>query len=173
MKPTRLIAVLLCSAMLPYAALAQDASSAETQEIALAAITQDETPAPAADAPASAKFEIVRSGDEDMSCDALTTEVNALYAQSFAIAEGVSPEAATQPRRRGLGSMLSLGSIAAAFIPGAGLAMGAAQMLATADQAGGLVSNVQNVFGGGEVEQMRNLEKRMDHLKAISKNKSC
>ncbi|RZJ18050.1 MAG: hypothetical protein EON91_06870 [Brevundimonas sp.] len=170
MKPTRLIAVLLCSAMLPCAALAQDPPTAA--ETAARAIAQD---AAATAGSASDKFEIARSGDEALSCDALTTEINALNIQAFAIAEGVPLQGATQPQpqRRGLGSMLSLGSIAAAFIPGAGLAVGAAQMLATADQAGGLMSNIQNVLGQGEAGQLRNLEKRMDHLKAIAKNKSC
>lgn len=173
MKPTRLIAVLLCSAVLPCAAaMAQDTTPASVaQEAAPVAEAGDVTAAPP---PASTKFEVERSGDEELSCDALTTEITALNAQMVQIIDGVPAEAEAQPRRRALGSMLSLGGgIAAALIPGAGLAIGAAQMLSTADEAGGLYGNIQNIFGQGDAGAVRALTKRVEHLTALSEAKSC
>lgn len=142
--------------------------------------------APAADAP----FQVVRPGDSQMSCEALIAEANALNAQMTAAQNLVSERAMEMTRsqlrgmqaQQGMSSAMSLGGLAASFIPGAGLALGAAQSVAGLAQRANAAAQQQQRLSAmddmiGDVEastsQLMPLMNRADHLTDLSIAKRC
>jgi len=168
MKPLRLFAACLLSTALPMSAWAQT---------------------PPAD---PAAFEVVRLGDGQMTCEALITEINGLNGQMTAITNRMTEASSEMSRSamqsaRGMGgggmsTAMTLGSMAAAFIPGAGLALGAAQAAAgAAQQAQQMAQRNQMV---DQMEDMTTeiteasmlmgpISQRVEHLSEISRGKGC
>lgn len=124
-----------------------------------------------------AVFQAVRAGDEQLTCEAMTAEVGALSAQIQQLQAATAPE---KPRRRGLGGLASLagglggfGGVAAAFIPGAGLAIGAAQLLSAA---GPLIDQAEAASQAEAAAQTTDpalLQQRVDHLTGLAQGAGC
>lgn len=171
MNPFRVAAIGLLSIALPASALAQT---------------------PPAD---PAAFEVVRLGDGQMTCETLIVEINGLNAQMTGITNRMT-EASTEMSRnamqqaRGMGGLggggmstaMSLGSMAAALIPGAGLALGAAQAVAGAAQQAQMASQRNQMFDQMDdmtteiteaTMMMGPISQRVEHLSEISRDKGC
>lgn len=142
--------------------------------------------APSADAP----FQVVRPGDSQMSCEALIAEANALNGRMTAMQAAISQRAMDMSRsnmsslqaRQGVSTAMSLGSMAAAFVPGAGLALGAAQSVAglaqraaAAQQQQKMMTDIDDMMADMQAgtDQMMPLMNRADHLTDLSMAKGC
>lgn len=149
-----------------------------------------QTPPPAAPA---APFQVIRLGDNQLSCEALIGEINALNGQLTAIQNQMTQastemsRSAMQAARGGMGgggmnTAMTLGGMASAFIPGAGLALGAAQALAGAAQQAQMANAQNNMMNqmdamtaqiAESTALMGPISQRVDHLSEISRNKGC
>ncbi|RZJ18052.1 MAG: hypothetical protein EON91_06880 [Brevundimonas sp.] len=167
-------------------AMAQDAP-VEVQATPVAA------PASVADAPAAAvdvPFQVVRAGDSQMSCEALIAEANALNGEMMAMQNAMSQRAMDMSRSRmsslqaqqGVSTAMSLGGLAAAFVPGAGLALGAAQSVAGMAQRAAAAQEQQNMMSDiddmmldvqARTDQLMPVMNRADHLTDLSMAKGC
>jgi|GEM_PF-1946469 len=157
-----------------------------------------QTTAPAAAAPAApptaasgdAPFQVVRAGDSQLSCEALIAEANALNAQMTATQNAMSQRAMDMSRsrmssiqaRQGVSTAMGLGGMAAAFVPGAALAMGAAQSVAGMAQRAAAAQQQQKMMGDiddmmtdiqASTDQLMPLMNRADHLTDLSMAKGC
>jgi len=142
----------------------------------------------AAPAVAPQAFQVARLGDSQKSCETLIAEINGLNGE-LTTAQGAMSERAMSMGRSRMGGMqaqsaasavLSIGgSVAAALIPGAALAVGAVQSVA--DMAGQAAAEVQQER---EMNAMMDdmtaastalmpLMNRIDHLTDISISKGC
>lgn len=145
------------------------------------------TPTFAQEAPvAPAPFEVVRLGDSAQSCEALVAEINALNQQFMAMQQSVmavsqdmSRSAMSASRQRPGGGLASgLGGVAASFIPGAGLLMGAVQAVeqqasvaSMRSQQDAMQTQMQALTES--TAQMGPVSERVSHLSEIARSKSC
>jgi hypothetical protein len=146
------------------------------------------TVAHAQDLPVAAPvaFEVVRMGDSNLSCEALIAEMNTLNQQMLAMQQTLmtagqefSRDAMQASRQRpGGGLATSLGGLAASFIPGGGMVMGAvqaAQQQSAASsmraQQDSMQQRIQAVTEGAAM--MGPISQRVDHLGEIARDHSC
>lgn len=152
--------------------------------------TPQPTQTPQAAAAPATGFQVVRPGDSQMSCEALIAEANALNAQMTAMQSAMTDRAMNMSRSQlqgmqtqmGASTAMSLGSMAASFIPGAGLALGAAQSVAgLAQRAAAAAAQQQRMSAMDDMmadvqagtSQMMPLMNRADHLTDLSIAKRC
>jgi len=131
-------------------------------------------------------FEIVRLGDGAMSCETLigeirtyNNELQAMQQQMSAAAVEMSESALNSVPGGGMGGMaMGLGGVAASFVPGAAVAMGAVQAASAlagqaamrnrrrkmSEQMGEMVDNTS---------RMGPLSQRVEHLSEIARSRSC
>jgi hypothetical protein len=139
---------------------------------------------------AAPAFQVIRLGDNSLSCEVLIAEINTLNAEMTAAQQAMSArasQAANQAMRasRGgqrMGWAMSLGSMAASVVPGASLAVAAATTVASTAQA----TQAQ----AAQAQAMQDLEsmgadaaaastamvgpvQRIAHLSEISRTKGC
>lgn len=153
---------------------------------AVAAPALAQTAAPA-QAPA---FQVIRLGDNQMICEALIGEINALNTQlqtqqaqmSQRAADAASSAMRASRGSTGMNTALSLGSMAASFIPGASLAVAAAsQVASTAQMASAQAAQDQAMQDmesltatmTADSNAMIGPSQRIEHLSEISRNKGC
>lgn len=166
---------------------AADAPAAESPAVEAPATVSSPSP----DAPASSAFQVARLGDSRMSCEALISEINALnkdVADNQTAMTGRAMDASRDAMRGPKGASmavtaLTLGSgVAAALIPGAGLALGAVQgMTDMANQAAAAAyqANQERQMDAMMTEMtaaadaLTPLMSRIDHLGDISYQKGC
>lgn len=165
-----------------------------THRVAAACLLAFATPmtAGAQEAPAvPASFEVVRLADGQMTCEALVAEINGLNGRMNDLTSRMTGAATEMSRNalqqaRGMGggasTALSLGGLAAAMIPGAGLALGAAQALAGAAQQAQMASQQDRMYDqmdamtaqvGEATALMGPISQRIDHLGEIARGKGC
>ncbi len=151
---------------------------------------QAAAPAPAPDASADGAFQVVRPGDSQMSCEALIAEANALNDQLTQAQNAMSERAMDMARSqlRGMqaqqaaSTAMNLGGMAASLIPGAGLALGAAQSVAGVAQRAAAAAQQQQQLQAMDdmiadtqaaTETLMPLMNRADHLTDLSIAKGC
>jgi hypothetical protein len=136
----------------------------------------------AAQVPGPPPFQVVRLGDGQMSCEALIGEINSLNAEMERVqrdmmgrAMAMSREATQSLSGGGLGgAAMSLGGLAAGFIPGGELLMGAASMAAQAQmshQMNEMTSEAETMASEGLV--VGPISQRLEHLTEISRDRRC
>lgn len=150
--------------------------------LAAPAVAQEAPLAP----PPAETFEVVRLGDSDLSCEALVGEIGTLNQQMqaaqqnmAALGQDFSRDAMQASRRRpGGGVATSLGGLAAGFIPGAGLVMGAVQ--AAEHQAAASAMRSQQATMQQRMQALNEgalllgpLSQRVAHLSEIARDRSC
>lgn len=190
--PTKAVLTLVAAMALAAQAMAREtpiASPQDALQLEAAQSAEAVSQAPAA-SPADGAFQVIRPGDSQMSCEALIAEANALNAQMTAAQNALSERAIEMSRSQLQGmqaqmaasSAMSLGSMAASFIPGAGLALGAAQSIAGVAQRAAAAAQEQQRMSAmddmmADVEastgQLMPLMSRADHLTDLSIAKRC
>ena len=126
----------------------------------------------------------VRPGDNALSCEALVSEMNVLSGQVQAASTRMQARAQTmvadanearkpdQP-----GAAATLGDVAASFVPGAGLLLGAARTLGKTVIASGPTAKGPDMAGVaadvGAMQGMILVGQRIEHLSAIWRSRSC
>ena len=147
--------------------------------ILLCAISGAAAAAPQA-APA---YQVVRLGDGQLSCEALVAEIGGVTAELDRIQRdmmersmAMGQEASASLGGGGLGgTAMSLGSMAASFIPGADMLLGAAaEAAATAQlerQRSRMMSEAQDM--AGEALVIGPMSQRLEHLAELSRDRSC
>lgn len=133
---------------------------------AVSAFAEEAAPTPAA------AYEIVRAGDNQLSCEALIAQINAINAEVQAMQADqqkrmMASVNGMMPSRTG--SMV--GGMAASMIPGAGMVLGVGRAAAADARQAKMMSEVEKVTA--ESIGMTPMYQRMDHLKDISIAKSC
>ena len=129
-----------------------------------------------------AAFQVVRLGDGQMSCEALIGEINSLNTEMDRVqrdlmgrATAMSREATQSLSGGGVGgAAMSLGGLAAGFIPGGELLMGAASMAARAQmdhQINEMTSEAEAMAGEGLV--IGPISQRLEHLSEIARDRRC
>lgn len=135
-------------------------------------------------------FQVVRPGDGRMTCEALLAEANALNAQANAMqnAMGQRTVAFSQAQMRdmrvshGASTAMNLGSMAAGFIPGAALAVGAAQSVANVARQGAAavqqerrMNQMETMMAEAQAdaERMMPIMNRADHLTDLAMDRGC
>lgn len=142
-------------------------------------------PAQGAEAPAGA-FQVVRPGDNALSCEALISEMMALNTRSQQLQAAMTEQSMAISRNamasgRGAamgGAAMSLGGMAASFVPGASLVMGAVAAAGAATQRAQMEQQQQQQMAGAQAltESMADLgpiAQRVAHLAEISRHQSC
>jgi hypothetical protein len=142
----------------------------------------EEAPAQSAPAPAAdpSVYQVLRPGDREMSCEALSAEANALNARLLA-----EQKAAAKKSRSGrfgrqvaggatggamkLGGRMMLGRVIGGMTPFGGLVAVAAND-AIADSAGQAIANSGQADAAPE---LRPEQQRMNHLLALYREKAC
>ncbi len=133
--------------------------------------------APLTSADAAEPIQVVQTGDNALSCQALATEISSLNT-SAALASPT--QAAAKPQRRGFGGLFKVLGSAAPFVPGVG-GMAGSLMMATAGaaQSGATQSRMADVEAAGHDMAMRALagptpaEQRRERLTSIFDAKHC
>ncbi len=129
-----------------------------------------------------ATYQVVRLGDGQLTCEALVAEINGVTAELDQIQRGMMGRAldlsqeATGALGGGMGgAALSLGSMAASFIPGADMLMGAAASAAAAAQLerqrSRMVSEAEEM--AGEALVIGPMSQRLEHLAELSRDRNC
>ena len=136
--------------------------------------------------PPPAPFEVVRLGDSNLGCEALVAEIGSLNQQLMAVqqnmmaaSQDLSRDAMGAARRRpGGGLAMGLGSLAAGFIPGAGMVMGAVQ--AAEQQSAASSMRAQQATMEQRMQALTEstatlgpMSGRVAHLSEIARNQSC
>jgi hypothetical protein len=135
-----------------------------------------------AQAPSEPVFEVVRLGDNRMTCEALIGEINALNGEMMRVQSEMTERATDMTRGTmgGLGGMgggaaMSLGSFAASFIPGADVVMGTVGSIAAqaemARQERRMIEDVEAMTSAGAA--LGPISGRVEHLSEISRDKGC
>jgi hypothetical protein len=142
-------------------------------------------------AQAPASFQVIRLGDNGMSCEALITEINGLNGQLQATSNAMNERAATVSRNAmrgargpgmGASTALNLGTMAASMIPGAGLfASVASQAASSAQMAQAQAAQEQSMRDmenlGAEMTAGSSaivpVTQRIEHLSQITRTKGC
>ena len=137
-------------------------------------------------APTPAPFEVVRLGDSSLSCEALVSEIGTLNQQLMAVQQDLmtvgqemSRDAMAASRQRpGRGVVSGLGGLAASFIPGAGLVMGAVQMAEQQAAATSMRSQQEAMQARmaamtESTAMLAPMSERVAHLSEIARNRSC
>jgi len=133
-------------------------------------------------------FEVVRLGDGAMTCEALIAEIRDHNTELQAMQQRMSDagaamsqsamRAVSRPGGSGMGMVTGLGGIAAGFVPGGSMVMGAVQA-AGAMSAQASMRNQQQQMSEqmaamtAGTARMGPLSQRIDHLSEISRSKSC
>lgn len=136
-----------------------------------------QTPAPAAE-----PYQVIRLGDGQMSCEALVAEIGGLTAEMDRIQRGITERsmAMTDQASRAMGggaggAAMSLGNMAAGFIPGADLLLGAASAAAAqgqlADARRMMTEQAEAITS--DALAITPLSQRYDHLTALFRQRSC
>jgi hypothetical protein len=141
--------------------------------------------------PSPAPFQVVRLGDSQLACEALVTEINGLNGQMQSMQTAMSDRAmqasqnamrAARGPGRGASTAMSLGTMAASMIPGAGLFAGAASQVAAAAQAAQAQAAQNRAMEDMEAmtaemttsaSAMGPISQRVEHLSEISRSKGC
>jgi hypothetical protein len=147
--------------------------------------------APAVETAAPATYQVIRLGDNQMSCEALITEINGINAEMQTAQADMSQRTSQATRNamraaRGPGmgatAAMSLGSLAASFIPGGALVAQAASMAAsTAQQAQMQAQQDQSMDDMEALTEamttqagaMGPMSQRASHLMEIARVKAC
>lgn len=170
------------------------ASDVEERAIAPAVVEAEDgdmaEAAPASAAADPATFQVVRPGDGRLTCEALLAEINTLNAELSDAQNAMSQRAMEISRsqmrdmrvRQGASAAMTVGGVAAAFIPGAALAVGAAQSVAAHAQRAAAVaqqerqiSRMEEMMEGmqADSERLMPLMNRTDHLTDLAMDKGC
>lgn len=170
--------------------LTVSAAAQDVPEVSDPAAAPAQAAAPAPDASADGAFQVVRPGDSQMSCEALIAEANALNDQLTQAQNAMSERAMDMARSqlRGMqaqqaaSTAMNLGGMAASLIPGAGLALGAAQSVAGVAQRAAAAAQQQQQLQAMDdmiadtqaaTETLMPLMNRADHLTDLSIAKGC
>ena len=124
----------------------------------------------------------VRQGDSALSCEALLSEMNVLSDQIQTASTQMQARAQTmvadanearQPDQPSVAA--TLGDVAASFVPGAGLLLGAARTLGkTVTAPGPAGPDMASVAAdSGAMQSMILVGQRIEHLSGIWRSKSC
>lgn len=138
--------------------------------------------APQSAPPAPPTYEVVRLGDGQMTCEALVAEINGVTAELDRIQREMMDRSMDlgQEATAGLGggmggAAMSLGSMAASFIPGADMLLGAAASAAAnaqlERQRSRMVSEAEAM--AGEALVIGPMSQRLEHLAELSRDRSC
>lgn len=119
-----------------------------------------------------APYQVVRAGDNQLGCEALIAEINAINAevtnrQAEQQKRMMASVSGMMPSRTG--SMMS--GMAASMIPGGGMLMGMGQAAAADAKQAKMMAEVQKATA--DAMSMMPLHERMEHLQEISIAKSC
>lgn len=181
---TKIILATLASVMLALPATAQDAPPREDAVPQVVEETVEQN------AGTAQVFQVARLGDNQMSCQALVTEINDLTTkmtdtqnrmteQAMSATRGAMRGAPMQP---GVSTAMGLAGAAAAFVPGGGLAMGVAGALAGAGQRAAMAAQQAQAQRDREamltgmqdgMALLGPISQRIDHLSNISRAKQC
>lgn len=127
-------------------------------------------------------YQVVRLGDGQLTCEALVAEIGGVTAELDRIQRDMMDRSMdlSQEATAGLGgggmggAAMSLGSMAASFIPGADMLMGAAASAAAAQlerQRSRMVSEAEAM--AGEALIIGPMSQRLEHLAELSRDKHC
>lgn len=128
-------------------------------------------------------YQVVRLGDGQLTCEALVAEINGVTAELDRIQRemmdrsmDLSQEATAGLGGGGMGgAALSLGSMAASFIPGADMLLGAAASAAAnaqlERQRSRMVSEAEAM--AGEALVIGPMSQRLEHLAELSRDRNC
>ena len=128
-------------------------------------------------------YEVVRLGDGQMTCEALVAEINGVTAELDRIQRDMMDRSMdlSQEATAGLGgggmggAAMSLGSMAASFIPGADMLLGAAASAAAnaqlERQRSRMVSEAEAM--AGEALVIGPMSQRLEHLAELSRDRNC
>lgn len=127
-------------------------------------------------------YQVVRLGDGQLTCEALVAEINGVTAELDRVQRDMMDRSMdlSQEATAGLGggmggAAMSLGSMAASFIPGADMLMGAAASAAAAAQLerqrSRMVSEAEAM--AGEALIIGPMGQRLEHLAELSRDKNC
>ena len=127
-------------------------------------------------------YQVVRLGDGQLTCEALVAEINGVTAELDRVQRDMMDRSMdlSQEATAGLGggmggAAMSLGSMAASFIPGADMLMGAAASAAAAAQLerqrSRMVSEAEAMAGEGLI--IGPMSQRLEHLAELSRDKNC
>lgn len=128
-------------------------------------------------------YQVVRLGDGQLTCEALVAEIGGVTAELDRIQRDMMDRSMdlSQEATAGLGgggmggAAMSLGSMAASFIPGADMLMGAAASAAAAAQLerqrSRMVSEAEAM--AGEALIIGPMSQRLEHLAELSRDKNC
>lgn len=134
-------------------------------------------------APQPPTYQVVRLGDGQMTCEALVAEINGVTAELDRIQRemmdrsmDLSQEATSGLGGGGMGgAAMSLGSMAASFIPGADMLLGAAASAAAnaqlERQRSRMVSEAEAM--AGEALVIGPMSQRLEHLAELSRDRNC
>lgn len=132
--------------------------------------------------PAPPPYAVVRLGDGQMSCSdlvaeigAITTEMDDLQRDMMSRSMAMGREATASLGGGGGGAAMTLGGLAASFIPGADMLLGAAASAVAAAQLerqrGELMDEAQEM--AGEALAIGPMSQRLEHLAELAREREC